>query len=533
MSILSINNLEKWFGIRNIFSDVSFQINEVDRIALIGNNGEGKTTLLNIVMGQDDYDSGKIIFAKNITIGVLNQTTGLNEYNTLYQEMLTSFKNLFNLKRKILDYEMMLASKEVYSNKEKLDEVTKKYGKLIDQYEMSDGYNIDTRINQVLYGLSFNDTQFNQRIESFSGGEKTKIKLAKLLVYNPDLLLLDEPTNHLDITSIEWLEKYIKYYKGAVLLVSHDRYFMDRTVNKVLELKYKTLKEYKGNYTRYIELKNIELQQQRRDYISIDKERKKLEEQIITFRKQKKFSQIRNREIMLEKLPKINKPAPDKTMNLSFKTNHNKSGVALKVEELSKQFKNKILFENISFEVKWGEKLAILGENGIGKSTLLKILNGLIEASSGIINFDNGVEIGYFDQDYKQLSDTNTLLDEIRLFLGYNNFQARSLLAQFMFYQDDVNKKISCLSGGERNRVIFAKLLSSKSNLLIMDEPTNHLDISSKEVLEKALLDYDGTLIFVSHDRYFINKVADSYIKLEDGSIKRGKTDKEDRVITK
>lgn len=529
MSILSIKNLEKWFGIRNIFRDVSFEINEGDRVALIGNNGEGKTTLLNIIIGHEDYDDGQMSFAKNSTIGILNQTTGLVENNTLYQEMLTSFSELFRLKDRIKDYEMMLSNEEVYSNEERLNEVTKKYSKLIEKYEMNDGYNVDTRINQVLYGLGFNDSQYDQRIENFSGGEKTKIKLAKLLVYNPSLLLLDEPTNHLDLNTIEWLEKYIQNYKGAILLVSHDRHFMDKSVNKVLELRNKSIYEYKGNYTRFTEQKQAQLEQQRRDYKNIQRERKRLEEQIVVFKRHKKFTQIKNRENMLEKLPNVDKPTPSKTMKLSFKTIHNKSGVALKVKALGKGFDDIVLFENISFEVKWGQKLAIMGANGIGKSTLLRIINGLLEASTGIISFDKDVKISYFDQEHKNLNESNTLLDEIRLSLDYNNFQARSLLAQFLFYQDDVHKKISSLSGGERSRITFAKLLSSKANLLIMDEPTNHLDISSKEILEEALLDYDGTLIFVSHDRYFINKVADSYIKLEKGKIKRGKIDKEDK----
>ncbi|MTI47505.1 MAG: ABC-F family ATP-binding cassette domain-containing protein [Firmicutes bacterium] len=534
MSILTVKNLEKWFGIQQIFQDVSFEIGYRDRIALIGNNGEGKTTLLNVITGKEDFDSGQIIFAGRKTIGILNQSVELNKENTLYQEMLTSFESLFRLKSKMEECEKKLSIKEIYTDEKKLNQVMKRYGKLTEVYEMNGGYDIDTRINQVLFGLSFKESQFNQIIGTFSGGEKTKIKLAKLLVYNPDLLLLDEPSNHLDINTIEWLEKYIEKYSGSVLLVSHDRHFMDKTVNKVFELNNCKIKEYAGNYTKYTKCKKEESEQQKRDYQRMIKEKSKLENQISKFKKIGKFSQIRSREKMLESMDIIDKPTVEKRINFSIVSNKEKVGTALKVRGLKKSFNKETLFENISFDVNWGDKIAVLGPNGAGKSTLLKILLGVMDSTSGIVNFDSSKKLGYFAQEHDNLTENFTLLEEIGGKLGLNNYDSRSLLAQFLFYENDVNKKIRNLSGGERSRVTFAKLLSSDLNFLIMDEPTNHLDINSREVLENALLNFNGTLIFVSHDRYFVNKIANKIIRFDNKNIQIEKLVKDEKdIITK
>lgn len=523
MSILTVNNLEKWYGVQQLFKNVNFEISDGDRVALIGNNGEGKTTLLNIIMGEEDYDSGDVFISKNKTVGILNQTVGLENQSTLYEQMLSSFEDLFRLKSKIKECEELLGKEEIYLYEDKLDKVMKKYGKLTEIYEMNGGYDIDTRINKVLFGLGFDERQFSQIVETFSGGEKTKIKLAKLLVYNPDLLLLDEPTNHLDIDTIEWFEKYITNYKGAILLVSHDRHFMDKAVNKVYELKNCKLKEYNGNYSRFTRLKKTEIEQQRKEYINIEKERKRLERQIDTFKRHKKFSQIRNREKMLENIKDIEMPKEDKKIKFHITTNSNKIGRILRVKELGKSFGKKRLFADINFEINWGEKVAILGSNGVGKSTFLKILTGLEEPTSGFIKFDKDVKLGYFAQEHDDLNEQFTLLEEIRYKLGLSNFESRRLLAQFMFYEDDVKKKIKSLSGGERSRVVFAKLIASDLNILVMDEPTNHLDINSREVLENALLEFKGTLIFVSHDRYFVSKIADKIIKFSCGQIEEKK----------
>jgi ATP-binding cassette subfamily F protein 3 len=508
MAIITVSNVTKSYGIDIILQNISFIVNEGDKIGVIGENGAGKSTLFNLLAGFTEADSGTISISTN-KIGYLQQNTVIDSEKSIYEEVKTVFDEIFQLEKQIKSLEEKISQTK---DSHLLDKLFLEYSFLTDKYNELDGYSVESKIRGVLNGLGFDVSQFATTVSTLSGGQKTRLMLAKTLLLSPDVLLLDEPTNHLDINSIEWLEQYLKFYNGTILIISHDRYFLDKIVTRIFEIENTHLSVYEGNYTEYLKRKKLEMEAKLKAYEEQQKEIKRIKS-IIQIQKnrrtEKSVKMAESKQKLLEKMEIIEKPViNNKSINLRFDFDLESGNDVLTVKNLSLRFDRQI-FSNVSFEIKKGEKIALLGPNGIGKSSLLKILVGEIDNFEGEIKFGTNVITGYYEQEFKSLNAEKTVIDEIWDENPYlTQTEVRTLLASFLFKEEDVFKTISTLSGGEKARLSLLKLILSKANFLLMDEPTNHLDLKAKEVLEEALLDYTGTLLFVSHDRYFIDKIA-------------------------
>lgn len=518
--ILSCNNISKSFGTDVIIKSCSFNIEDHEKAAIVGINGAGKSTLLKIITGIEPADTGLVTLAKDKTLGYLSQQQNLNSDNTIYDELLS-------VKQYILDMEAQLRSIENQmksADDTALETLMKKYSDLNHEFELNNGYAYKSEITGVLKGLGFAEEDFTLNVNTLSGGQKTRVALGRLLLSKPDIILLDEPTNHLDMESISWLENYLLNYSGAVLIVAHDRYFLDKIVSKIIELDNGNATVFSGNYTDYASKKAILRNMQLKEYLNQQREIKHQEEVITKlkqFNREKSIKRAESREKMLNKMEFVDKPEilNDK-MDIKLEPNVISGNDVLTVDNLTKGFDGTVLFDNICFQIKRGERVALIGNNGTGKTTILKLINGIIPADSGSIYLGAKVNIGYYDQEHHVLDPDKTIFDEIRdAYADLNNTQIRNTLAAFLFTNEDVFKYIKDLSGGERGRVSLAKLMLSNANFLILDEPTNHLDITSKEILENALNSYTGTVLFVSHDRYFINSTATRIIELANKTV--------------
>lgn len=513
--ILACHNLNKSFGERIIVKDGSFHIEDREKVAFVGVNGAGKSTILKIIIGEEPTDSGNIILTKGKTIGYLAQQQNLISGNSIYEELKTAKADIIRLEEQIRTIEHELKG----LSGDELQTRLNTYNRLMSEFESKNGYAYESEIIGVLKGLGFQENEFSKEANTLSGGQKTRVSLGKLLLTKPDVLLLDEPTNHLDLNSISWLETYLLNYPGAVFIVSHDRFFLNRVVTKVVEIDQGHLRMYNGNYKDYAEKKRQLRDAQMKEYLNQQREIKHQEaviEKLKSFNREKSIKRAESREKMLDKIERIDKPM-DSTQEMHFELNPSciSGNDVLTVEHLTKRFETQTLFSDISFEIKRGEHVAIIGDNGTGKTTLLKILNQVLDADEGAFTLGSKVKIGYYDQEHHVLHDNKTIFEEISDdYPSLTNTQIRNTLAAFQFTADDVFKLICDLSGGEKGRVSLAKLMLSEANFLILDEPTNHLDITSKEILEQALNDYTGTILYVSHDRYFINQTASRILEL-------------------
>ena len=513
--ILSCHNIKKAFGEEVFVKHGSFHIEEHEKAALVGLNGAGKSTILKMIVGELPLDDGSVTLAKGKTLGYLSQHQEVTTGHTIYEEVKTAKADVIEMERQIRSIEEELSS---LSGQELEDRLTT-YHRLTDTFERENGYAYESEITGVLKGLGFEESEFGKPVDTLSGGQKTRVALGKLLLTRPDVLLLDEPTNHLDLNSIAWLETYLLNYPGAVLIVSHDRYFLDRVVTKVIEIELGNIMMFPGNYTAFAQKKQMIRDARLKEYLNQQQEIKHQEaviEKLRSFNREKSIKRAESREKMLNKMTLVEKPAEiHSEIHLTLEPSCVSGNDVLSVENLSKSFPPQTLFSNISFEIKRGEHVAIIGDNGTGKTTLLKILNQVLPADSGTFTLGTNVKIGYYDQEHHVLHMDKTIFEEISDdYPSLTNTQIRNMLAAFLFTGDDVFKLIGDLSGGERGRVSLAKLMLSEANFLILDEPTNHLDIASKEILEKALNDYTGTVLYVSHDRYFINQTASRILDL-------------------
>ena len=513
--VLSCSHISKSFGTDEIIKDATFNIEDREKAAIIGINGAGKSTLLKIIVGELSADQGEVAFAKDSTYGYLAQHQNLSSDNSIYDEVLSTRQDILSMEASIRRMEEDMNN---LSGNE-LDTLMEQYTRLTHDFDLAGGYAYRSEVTGVLKGLAFGENDFSLYVNTLSGGQKTRVALSKLLLSKPDIILLDEPTNHLDMNSISWLEGFLSDYKGSVIIVAHDRYFLDKIVSKVIEIDNGTVTTFSGNYTDYASKKAVLRNMQLKAYMNQQREIKHQEEVITKlkqFNREKSIKRAESREKMLDKIQILDKPSTlNDKMNIRLEPGIESGNDVLKVTRLSKAFDGNRLFNNISFEIKKGERVALIGNNGTGKTTILKILNGIIPADSGVVELGSNVYIGYYDQEHHVLDPDKTLFQEIQdAYPDLNNTRIRSTLAAFLFTGDDVFKYIRELSGGEKGRVSLAKLMLSNANLLILDEPTNHLDITSKEILENALNSYTGTVLYVSHDRYFINSTATRILEL-------------------
>ncbi len=513
--ILACHKISKAFGEEKIVADGSFHIEDHEKAALVGINGAGKSTILKMIVGELPLDAGTITLTKGKSLGYLSQHQDMAGENSIYEEVRTA-------KAKIIETESRLRQMEMemkHLSAERLESHMEAYNRLTAEFERANGYAYESEIVGVLKGLGFSEDEFSKQTGALSGGQKTRVSLGKLLLTRPDILLLDEPTNHLDLGSIAWLENYLLNYPGAVLIVSHDRYFLNRIATKIIEIENGNLMTYSGNYTQYAEKKKMIRDAQLKEYLNQQQEIKHQEaviEKLRSFNREKSIKRAESREKMLEKITPVDKPVNLHTeIHLTLTPSRTSGNDVLSVEHLGKAFPPHILFSDVNFEMKRGEHVAVIGDNGTGKTTLLKILNNVIAADEGSFTLGTNVQIGYYDQEHHVLHMDKTIFEEISDdYPSLTNTEIRNMLAAFLFTGDDAFKLIGDLSGGERGRVSLAKLMLSEANFLILDEPTNHLDIVSKEILEKALNDYTGTVLYVSHDRYFINQTATRILDL-------------------
>ncbi len=520
MNVLNVSNLAKSYPNKEIFSGLSFNLEKGDKAGLVGLNGAGKSTLFNILTGRLRPDDGKIFIPQDVKVGYLEQILSLDSDMTIYDYCLSVFEGLIKLESEIRDLEKKMSTE---TDPDKLAAIMDEYTRKSDTYHKENGYAIESELEGTLSAMGFAKDDFKKKISDLSGGQKARVELAGLLLEKPDLLLLDEPTNHLDIKAINFLETFIKNYKGTAIIISHDRYFLDATVNRMMVLENGRLSSYNGNYTTFMAQRKKDMEVRIHQYKSQQKEIERQEEIIDRLKnlggskRKRGISQSRSRQKLLDKMERIDKPIElSDTMSLKF-TPRIQSGMdVLKVEDLRMSFDGEEIFKNISFDIYRNERAAIIGDNGVGKTTLFKIVLGELFQDGGKAKMGESVNVGYFDQEQKSLNIENTIFDEIReTFPMLTNFEIRSYLAKFMFYDTDVFREISELSGGERARISLLKLMISDCNFILMDEPTNHLDIDSKEILEDAILDFEGTLLIISHDRYFLNKIASKILDMK------------------
>ncbi len=527
MIILSSNNITKTYGVDMIIEQISFHINQGDRIGIVGANGAGKSTLLNILSGRITCDSGDFFVASNTNVGYLRQSDNFQSDKTIYQEMMGIFEELIQM-----EHDMELLSHKISEESAQGHDVTKllhQFDDLTETYKNRNGYTYKSEVHGILNSMAFTEESFEKPIHLLSGGERTRLALASLLLKKPDLLLLDEPTNHLDIGTLKWLEQYLKSYSGTIVVISHDRYFLDQTVNRIFEIENHKLLAYEGNYTAYAEKKRLKEADEIKKYETQQKEIQRQEEIIRRFKQhgtEKLAKRAQSREKRLEQVERLEKPkASLGKMKLQFRQSFQSGNDVLMTQNLSKSFgqgdTRRQLFQNVDLDIKRGERICLVGPNGIGKTTLLKMIMGLLEPDQGRIKLGHNVEFGYYDQEQKLLGTGNSVMDEVHdAFRLYSDTEVRSLLGRFLFKNDTVFQTVSSLSGGEKARLALLKLMLSGANLLLLDEPTNHLDIASKEVFETALVEYPGTMIVVSHDRYFLNRVPTRIIELgENGAV--------------
>lgn len=518
--ILSCQNISKAFNEVPVLKEVSFHLEDYDKAAIVGLNGAGKTTLLRIIVGEIAPDHGLVTLSKDKTIGYLAQDQAVSSQNTIYEELLTAKSDVIEMESRIRSLE--LAMKQA-SGRE-LEELMETYTRLTHSFELANGYAYQSEVTGILKGLGFTEEEFSKKISTLSGGQKTRVALGKLLLQKPDLIILDEPTNHLDLNSIAWLETYLLNYKGAVLIVSHDRYFLDRIAGKIIEIDQTKATTFLGNYSDYAVKKEQLRSAALNAYLKQQQEIKHQEEvieKLRSFNREKSIKRAESREKALNKMDVLDKPAQTRSdIHINLTPRCTSGNDVLHIEDLSKSFGEHLLFKHLSMDLKRGEHVAIIGDNGTGKTTILKIINGLLPADTGTLTLGTNVHIGYYDQEHHVLHPEKTLFDEISDSYPYlDNTEIRSTLAAFLFTGEDVFKRIKDLSGGERGRVSLAKLMLSESNFLILDEPTNHLDITSKEILEDAINAYEGTVLYVSHDRYFINRTASRILELSEGAL--------------
>ncbi|WP_026490562.1 ribosomal protection-like ABC-F family protein [Butyrivibrio sp. XPD2002] len=516
--ILNCHDLSKSFDGKDILKGVSFHIEDNEKAAIVGINGAGKTTLIRMLIGELTPDTGTVTLSRDTTVGYLAQNQNIDSAHSIYEE-------LREMKRDVIELEKEIRSAEAQMDVlrgEELDRLMERYAQMNHEFQLKNGYAWESEVIGVAKGLGFSEEEFDKRISTLSGGQKTRVALGKLLLQSPDLIILDEPTNHLDMNSIKWLEGYLMNYKGAVLIVSHDRYFLDRIAQKVIEIDQTSADVYIGNYTAYAKKREQIRAAKLKAYLNQQAEIKHQEEvieKLKQFNREKSIKRAESREKMLDKIERLEKPTEARDdMRITLTPSCVSGNDVMHVDSISKSFANEKLFENISFDIKRGEKVAIIGDNGTGKTTMLKIINGMESLDDGEITLGVKVHIGYYDQEHQVLHDEKTLFEELSdAYPSMNNTEIRNTLAAFLFTGDDVFKRIGDLSGGEKGRVSLAKLMLSDANFLILDEPTNHLDITSKEILEDALSGYEGTVLYVSHDRYFINKTATRILDLKHG----------------
>ena len=518
--VLACHNISKAYGITEILNNINFHIEAKEKLAIVGINGAGKSTLLKIIMGEEEADEGQIVIGKDISVGYLAQHQTSFYDKTIFEELLSVKQNVIELQEQIRQLEQNMKNLK----DEELEAALERYTRMNHTFEQQDGYAFESQVTGILKGLGFQETDFNRKVEELSGGQKTRISLGRLLLSRPDVILLDEPTNHLDLNSIAWLENYLKSYDGAVIIVSHDRYFLDKIVTKVVELENTKSTIYHGNYSYYAAKREEVRLSKYRAYMNQQAEIKHQEAVIAKlkqFNREKSIKRAESREKMLDKLERLEKPQEvNDEMRLTLTPDIESGNDVLSIEGLSKSYGAHTLFTGIDIDIKRGERVALIGNNGTGKTTILKIITQLLPKDSGKIILGAQVHIGYYDQEHQVLHPDKTIFDELHdTYPDMTNTRIRNVLAAFLFTGEEVFKEIRDLSGGERGRVSLAKLMLSNANFLILDEPTNHLDITSKEILENALKNYTGTILYVSHDRYFINQTATRILDLHDGGI--------------
>ena len=515
MIILQGKNLTKYYVTDLVFKNVDFYIQENEKVALVGPNGAGKSTLFRCIVGEESFDDGQLMQSQKHTLGYLEQMPDFGEKVTLLDAVLEMFNDIFAMRDDLRKLEELMGE----AQDEKLEKLLEDYANLTHKYEDLGGFSAESKTKGIIKGLGFSDEDFNRAVYNFSGGEKTRVSLARLLVREPDLLLLDEPTNHLDLEALEWLETFLRNYKGAVFIISHDRYFLDQVVTKVLEMNHHSLKSYSGNYSRYLVLKAEQELAQMRAYEKQQEEIARTEEYIRRYKAGIKSKQARGREKQLSRVERLENVGFNKTININLNHAEQSGDIVLRVKDLAMSYGERVLFKDVNFTIYQGEKIGLIGGNGVGKSTLLKIILGQITPSFGTVEPGARVKISYFDQEHRGLNLQNSVLDEIFYNYDVNLNQARDWLARVLFIGEDVYKTIGDLSGGERARIALLKIIMDEPNFLIMDEPTNHLDIDSKNIVENLLNDFPGTVLVVSHDRYLLDSVCERIFELENGTI--------------